>query len=125
MNEYKQEYPIYIILLKCDKEIYIQCENNGTIIAFPTEKKALDFWENGYKSAFKRGLCGATGAMITMIQYQPRVVYFNNQKEMLEVLFNNPPFSMMHNGDVNGILCQKTIEKIWDEGKEPNLLEKR
>ena len=123
-TEFKQGCPVYVILLKNDDKIYVQCERNDIIMAFPTERRALDFWENGYKSAFSRGLCGATGAMITMIQFQPRIVFFNNQNEMIEILFNEPPFSKMIFGSINGILCQKDVKEVWDSGKEPELLER-
>lgn len=123
MSETEHNYPIYAILLKNDDKIFIQCENDGRIIGFPTEKKALDFWENGYESAFNRGLCGATGAMLTMIQCQPRVVYSNNQNELFKTLFNDPPFSKMTNGGISGILCQKDVKEFWDSGKEPKLIE--
>lgn len=119
-----KECPAYVILLKNDDKIYIQCENDGRIIGFSTERKALDYWESGYKNAFNRGLCGATGAMITMIQCQPRIVFFNNQNKMIEVLFNDPPFSKMSIGGINGILCQKDIKEVWDSGKEPELIER-
>ena len=125
MTEFKEGCPIYCILLKNDDEIYIQCESNGCIIAFPTKRKALDYWENGYKSAFDRGLCGATGAMIAMIQCQPKVVYFNSQQDMIMVLFDKPPFRKfnVYSYSIQGILCQKDIEQNWKEGTEPNLLE--
>ena len=125
MTEFKEGCPVYCILLKNDYEIYIQCGSDGRIIAFETKSKALDFWELGYRAAFDRGICGATGAMIAFIQHQPRVVYFNNSKEMSDSLFNEPPFRKIGDGSIYGILCQKDAKEIWDNGIEPSLLEKQ
>ena len=122
MSKIKINDPIYTILLKNDNNIYIQCENDGKIIVFPTERRALDFWENGYKNSFNRGLCGSTGAMVAMITCQPRVVYFNNQNKVFEVLFNEPPFSKISINSINGILCQKDVTEVWNTGIEPKLI---
>ena len=124
ITEFKEGSLIHIILLKMDEEIFVQCERDGRIICFPTERRALSFWENGYKSAFSRGICGATGAMVSMIQYQPRVVFFYNQNKMIDTLFNGPPFNKMSTGSINGILCQKDAKEVWSSGKEPELLKK-
>ena len=124
ITEFKEGSLIYIILLKMDEDIFVQCERDGGIMAFPTEKRALSFWENGYESAFKRGLCGATGAMVAMIQYQPRVVFFYNTHKMVETLFNGPPFKKMSTGSINGVLCQKDTEEVWGSGKEPELVKR-
>ena len=119
----KIEYnPIYVILLKNDDNIYIQCGKNDKIIIFPTERKALDYWENGYKDSFNRGLCGATGAMVMMIHCQPRVVYFNNINNMKKVLFNTQPFSKISIDNIYGILCQKDIKEVWNTGVEPKMI---
>ena len=126
MTEFKEGCPVYCILLKNDGEILIQCENDGRIMAFPTKKHAIDFWENGYKSAFARGICGATGAMITMIQCSPRIVYFNNRIDLIEKIFNEPPYNKIGicSGSIYGILCQKDVKQLWKEGIEPELLER-
>ena len=125
ITEFKEGSLVYVILLKMNEDIFVQCERDGRIIAFPTERKALDFWENGYESAFNRGLCGATGAMVAMIQYQPRVVFFYNQNKMVEALFNGPPFNKMSSGGISGILCQKDGEEYWGNGRKPELLKYR
>ena len=126
MTEFKEGCPFYCVLLKNDDEIYIQCEDNGRTIAFPTKERAIDFWESGYKSAFDRGLCGATGAMVAMIRCSPKIVCFNTQTEMIEILFDEPPYMKFNvYGSIYGILCQRDVKELWREGIEPSLLEKK
>jgi hypothetical protein len=121
---FKEGDVVYCILLKNDDEIYIQSEFTGNIVAFPTEKRAVDFWEKGYESAFKRGLCGATGAMIGYIRCNPKVVYFINGEEMIKTLFNDPPYQQVEvYSGIFGIRCHKNVKELWDNGIEPKLIE--
>ena len=126
MDEEKAfQVKVYYCLMKKDNDIYLMCEQNGCIIGFETKKKAIDYWEIGYEEAFNRGLCGATGAMLTAITLRPSIIYFESQQKMIDNLFNVPPFqSYRLDMSIFGIKVQKDSIRYWEEGYKPELIKK-
>jgi len=125
MTNYKKGMKIYCCLLKSDKNFFLQSEHDGSVVFFPTEEKAISFWEKGYENAYSRGLCGATGAMLTYMMCQPSVVSFDNEDKMIKSLFKKPPYSTFSfmSYSIRGIQCQKNVEKLWKNGIKPKLIE--
>lgn len=113
---------LYVCLVMLSDKICLQTEGQN-LIAFETEEEALGYWERGYEAAFKRGVCGTAGAMIGYIKYQPHVVHFNSYDELMSVCFNKPPYKNIKDLDVGGIICQKDVRDIFNDGIEPKLIE--
>lgn len=114
---------VYCCLMKHDNEVYLMCERNGHIIGFKAKKKAIDYWEDGYENAFKRGICGATGATLTALNLSPSIVYFETQKKMIDCLFNAPPFQSYELAmGIFGVKVQKDVFCYWEDGYKPELI---
>lgn len=99
------------------------CNHDGRLLGFEHKQNALTFWEDGYEAARRRGLCGATGALIAYIACQPSVVYFETQQLLLETLFKDPPYQIYRfNSGVKGIETQRDVLELWEKGFKPELI---
>ena len=118
---------MYCCLLKSDEQFFLQCEQSGEIVFFQTKQEGVNYWESGYKNAYARGICGATGALLTYIACQPSVINFKNEDKMFKSLFKEPPYKMSSfmGYSISGILCQKNVEELWDKGYKPELIKQK
>jgi len=118
---------VYIALIHADNKYYIMTNREGTITAFETARKGLDFFENGYNMAHARGKEGSASACINNIFFRPSIVAMMDVDDIRNRLISNDGPHLVCLSNIAGVMNGLTTDTVkakteWENGVTPRLI---
>lgn len=123
----KKKEPRFLVLLRGanEKDVYIMASDEGKIHGFITEDEANKYFLRAYEEKHSQSFEGSMSACVHFIQFQPRVVGFEDLEDIKRRIASDPPRLVLmvgQAGGLNAITCRPEAYEIWNKAESVPLI---
>ena len=113
---------IFACLIKTSQGIYwLATKDPISVTGFTSKKQGLQYFEDAYGAAHERGYEASMSACINWIFFQPSIIGFEKQEDMLPFYEGHPSKLSCVAGFITALTGKGDLQKLWDEGTKPDL----